>query len=340
MAGSIAQAGFDKAAEQALRAAAALQVMAQAANNGSALWKTWQETIKVRAQAMLAVLGGVSPTGIGRPQGADNSSSSDALPIGGHSTQAPRDPSGQATLDRWPASALIDWTQGATEAWDAYLLKARDTSDQIRTLFDGAFSGMEDAIYAFATHGKFAFGDFAKSIIADMAQIAARQAASGLLSLGINAAISAFSSNSQPSGANRAGYSSDFFPQAKGGAWEEGVELSQASRQAVISRPTLFGMAGSRLGLMGEAGPEAIMPLTRMANGALGVRAAGNGQPSIQVNAPVNVNLENRASDNQQLDHQALQRNLQRQMKAAAERAVAESWVPGGTSYLNTNRRS
>jgi hypothetical protein len=340
MTGSIAQAGFDKAAEQALRAAAALQVMAQAASNGSALWKNWQEAIKERAQSMLDALGRVPPSGNGRPHGADNPPSSDALPIGVNPGQAPRGPSGEASLDQWPGSVLIDWTQGATEAWDAYLLKARDTSSQIRTLFDGAFSGMEDAIYAFVTRGKFAFGDFAKSIIADMAQIAARQAASGLLSLGIDAAISAFSSHSQPSGTNRAGYSSDYFPQAKGGAWEDGVELSQASSDAVVSRPTLFGMAGHRLGLMGEAGPEAIMPLTRMANGGLGVRAAGSGQPSIQVNAPVNVNLENRASDNQQLDHQALQRNLQRQMKAAAERAVAESWVPGGTSYLNTHRRS
>jgi hypothetical protein len=34
-----------------------------------------------------------------------------------------------------------------------------------------------------------------------------------------------------------------------------------------------FRMASGRRGLMGEAGPEAIMPLQRLADGALGVRA-------------------------------------------------------------------
>jgi hypothetical protein len=45
----------------------------------------------------------------------------------------------------------------------------------------------------------------------------------------------------------------------------------------VIAAPTLFPMAGSQIGLMGEAGPEAIMPLTRGTDGKLGVRAEGVG---------------------------------------------------------------
>ena len=43
----------------------------------------------------------------------------------------------------------------------------------------------------------------------------------------------------------------------------------------IVSTPTLFRHGGG-LGLMGEAGPEAIMPLTRMPNGDLGVQTAGN----------------------------------------------------------------
>jgi phage-related minor tail protein len=38
----------------------------------------------------------------------------------------------------------------------------------------------------------------------------------------------------------------------------------------------MFGMSGGRTGLMGEAGPEAIMPLKRGANGKLGVEGGGN----------------------------------------------------------------
>ena len=42
-------------------------------------------------------------------------------------------------------------------------------------------------------------------------------------------------------------------------------------------------------GLMGEAGPEAIMPLTRGADGRLGVAAAGSGGRPVSVNITVNT---------------------------------------------------
>lgn len=45
----------------------------------------------------------------------------------------------------------------------------------------------------------------------------------------------------------------------------------------VVGGPTFFPMSGGRAGLMGEAGPEAIMPLTRGSDGKLGVAAEGMG---------------------------------------------------------------
>jgi hypothetical protein len=48
------------------------------------------------------------------------------------------------------------------------------------------------------------------------------------------------------------------------------------AKGGVVSRPTLFPFAKGT-GLMGEAGPEAIMPLHRTASGDLGVKAAGSG---------------------------------------------------------------
>ena len=45
----------------------------------------------------------------------------------------------------------------------------------------------------------------------------------------------------------------------------------------VVSSPTVFPMANGGVGLMGEAGPEAIMPLSRGANGKLGVKSSGGG---------------------------------------------------------------
>ena len=64
---------------------------------------------------------------------------------------------------------------------------------------------------------------------------------------------------------------------AKGGAFVQG-QVMPFARGGVVSQPTAFPMRGGT-GLMGEAGPEAIMPLTRGPDGSLGVRASGGGQP-------------------------------------------------------------
>ena len=55
------------------------------------------------------------------------------------------------------------------------------------------------------------------------------------------------------------------------------------ARGGIISGATLFPMRGG-LGLMGEAGPEAIMPLARGADGKLGVRGGGS-----SVNVVMNI---------------------------------------------------
>jgi phage-related minor tail protein len=70
-------------------------------------------------------------------------------------------------------------------------------------------------------------------------------------------------------------------PFAQGGSFAQGRVMPFA-QGGVVAGPVTFPMRGGT-GLMGEAGPEAIMPLTRGADGRLGVRAtAGRGQP-IQV---------------------------------------------------------
>jgi phage-related minor tail protein len=64
---------------------------------------------------------------------------------------------------------------------------------------------------------------------------------------------------------------------AKGGAFVQG-QVMPFARGGVVAQPTTFPMRGGT-GLMGEAGPEAIMPLTRGPDGSLGVRASGGGGP-------------------------------------------------------------
>jgi phage-related minor tail protein len=69
-------------------------------------------------------------------------------------------------------------------------------------------------------------------------------------------------------------------PFSKGAAFSAG-RVAAFARGGVVDGPTHFPMRGG-VGLMGEAGPEAIVPLTRGADGKLGVRSGGGGG-SVQV---------------------------------------------------------
>ncbi|WP_299191005.1 phage tail tape measure protein [uncultured Litoreibacter sp.] len=70
---------------------------------------------------------------------------------------------------------------------------------------------------------------------------------------------------------------SGILPFEKGGAFSQGRVMPFA-KGGVVSGPTNFAMRGG-MGLMGEAGPEAIMPLARGPDGRLGVSAGGGGRP-------------------------------------------------------------
>ncbi len=80
-----------------------------------------------------------------------------------------------------------------------------------------------------------------------------------------------------------AGAVKSFLPFAKGGAFSGGRPLSSArvkpfASGGIVDRATTFPMRGGT-GLMGEAGPEAIMPLSRGPDGRLGVKTGGGSAP-------------------------------------------------------------
>ncbi|RQO62224.1 phage tail tape measure protein [Pseudomonas sp. KBW05] len=212
-------------------------------------------------------------------------------------------------------AAQGDWTKGATAAWENYLDSAQNIAGQTKSLFGNAFGTMEDSVSNFVLTGKAKFSDFTKSILADMARIATRQASSALLGSLVGAAASYFGGSaagggngmaagsagatSSNLGASQAGYSSAYF-QADGGAWANGVQMfadGGAFTNSVVSKPKAFGMGNGKTGIMGEAGEEAIMPLTRTSSGKLGVMAmGGGGGGGTQINVEVHIDGDGNTS--------------------------------------------
>ena len=85
-----------------------------------------------------------------------------------------------------------------------------------------------------------------------------------------------------------------------------GSKVTPFADGGIVNSPTLFPMRGST-GLMGEAGPEAIMPLARGSDGKLGVKGGGTVSVTVNIATP---------------DAQSFQRS-QSQVAALMARAVA-----------------
>lgn len=164
---------------------------------------------------------------------------------------------------------------------------------QMGMTFSSAF---EDAIL----RGR-RFSDILKSVEQDIARIILRTAVTGPAARAIEGAVNSgigsltgsfgswFSSSSGvatsspgvPASASGPLYS------ANGNAFVGG-HLIPFANGGIVSSPTMFPMARG-MGLMGEAGPEAIMPLQRGADGKLGVRAQGGGQGGVVIHQTITI---------------------------------------------------
>lgn len=73
-----------------------------------------------------------------------------------------------------------------------------------------------------------------------------------------------------------------------GSAGGSGPVLSAFASGGVINTPSYFPLSGGSLGLAGEAGPEAIMPLSRGSDGRLGIAGGGgqSGNVTVQISTP------------------------------------------------------
>lgn len=178
-------------------------------------------------------------------------------------------PNAEAALDRLRAQMVQLKDQAGQKGWaDGIAAGARAAADsmadsfgQVKAATQRAFDGLTNTLTQFVMTGKLSFKDLANSIIADLVRIAIQRQIT--LPLAQMLGIVPYADGGIPGGASIS-------------AW----------RNQVVDRPTFFAFA--RGGVMGEAGPEAIMPLTRGPGGRLGVDASG-------VGGSVTVNVINKA---------------------------------------------
>lgn len=154
------------------------------------------------------------------------------------------------------------------DAWDGmkaaamdYAESAMNSGENMAKVFDNAFKGMEDALTDFVTTGKMSFSSLAESIMKDLVRMQIRESITGPLAAGIK------------SGGLWSGIMSLF---SANGNVLSGPGISALSG-GVYNQPTAFGYnqhmtAFANGGVLGEAGPEAVMPLARTSDGKLGVR--------------------------------------------------------------------
>lgn len=165
-----------------------------------------------------------------------------------------------------------DWLGGLTKGVNDYYAEATNKFKATQDFATATFKGMEDALTNFIDTGKLDFTDFANSVIKDLIRIFVQQQILGPLAKGTGTFLQdLFSGTSYTA----SGMKIETLTSAKGNVFDRGSVIPFA-RGGIVTRPTLFPMA-SGAGLMGEAGPEGVLPLKRMAGGNLGVNAAGGG---------------------------------------------------------------
>ncbi|EEX2897679.1 phage tail tape measure protein [Escherichia coli] len=183
----------------------------------------------------------------------------------------------------WQEQELMqaDWKNGAIRAFQNFTEDADNAAGTAEQLFNTAFSSMGNGLATFCTTGKLNFKSFTSSVLSDMAKILA-QATMMKAVKGIGSVM---------------GFDfGDVKTNAEGGVYQS-ADLSRYSG-TVVNRPTFFAFAKGA-GVMGEAGPEAILPLRRGADGKLGVVAATCGSGMVMFAPQYNIAINNNGQNGQ-----------------------------------------
>ena len=155
----------------------------------------------------------------------------------------------------------------------------------------GVFRTMEYAFAEFCDTGQFRFKDFVRSALIQLNTLLFKIAVLEPMAKSLSAALQGGGGGGGGgfggllSGLFGGGGGGDLFSMFGGSSgmfFAKGGLIPYAAG-GIVHRPTVFPMANG-MGLMGEAGPEAVMPLKRTASGDLGIQAAGGG-------SVININI-------------------------------------------------
>ncbi len=168
-----------------------------------------------------------------------------------------------------------DWVTGARDGLANWVDDATNYSSQAASAMQSAMSGITSNIVDMLNDNEASWKDWSVSVLKSIQTVLVNMAiANTVSSIGSLFSFGAAAGGSTPSG-SYASAAAGVKLNAKGGVYES-ADLSKFSN-SIVNSPTMFAFAKGA-GLMGEAGPEAIMPLTRAADGSLGVRALDSGQ--------------------------------------------------------------
>ena len=193
-----------------------------------------------------------------------------------------------------------DWVTGARDGLADWVDDSTNYAMQAADVMKTALSGISSNIVEMLNGNKASWKDWGISVLKIIEQVMVNMMIANAVSSIGSLFAGASTGGTTPSGAyNNAAANLDL--NAKGGVYSS-ADLSQYSN-SVVSSPTLFAFAKGA-GLMGEAGPEAIMPLTRASDGSLGVRAVGNsgvtpgsgGAPQVYITIDGNGNTATQAT--------------------------------------------
>lgn len=171
---------------------------------------------------------------------------------------------------RSAGEALKGGADAAKAAWETTSEAIRAAQERSREIAQGLAQDITGPIKEALTSGQFTWETFASAISRIAQNLSTR-----LIDLAFKPIENALI-NALTGGMGGGGFLAGLFGFAKGGAFAGGAELTAFARGGVVNRPTVFPFAKG-IGLMGEAGPEAILPLRRGRGGRLGVELNGDG---------------------------------------------------------------